>query len=95
MALSHALDLRLNFEPLPLAPRAPVMLVGMPGSGKTVTLAKLAANAIMDGKTPDLITTDTQRAGAAAQGQAYSQLLDQTLIPSLCLSCLQQVIRPS
>lgn len=79
MALSHALDLRLNFEPLPLAPRAPVMLVGMPGSGKTVTLAKLAANAIMDGKTPDLITTDTQRAGAAAQGQAYSQLLDQTL----------------
>lgn len=79
MALTHALDLRLNFEPLPLAPRAPVMLVGMPGAGKTVTLAKLAANAIMDGKTPDLITTDTQRAGAAAQGQAYSQLLDQTL----------------
>ncbi|HEX7775016.1 MAG TPA: hypothetical protein VF449_00650 [Parvibaculum sp.] len=74
-ALAGALETRLGFEPIPTAPRAPVMLVGLPGSGKTVTMTKLAAGAILDGAAADIITTDTARAGAAAQCEAYGHLL--------------------
>lgn len=74
-ALARALETRFSFEPIPALPQAPVMLVGLPGSGKTVTMAKLAANALIENTPVDLITTDTERAGAAAQAQAYAQLL--------------------
>jgi flagellar biosynthesis protein FlhF len=74
-ALARALEARLAFEPVPVLPHAPVMLVGLPGSGKTVTMAKLAASALMENISVDLITTDTERAGAAAQGESYGQLL--------------------
>jgi flagellar biosynthesis protein FlhF len=74
-ALALALEARLAFEPVPVLPRAPVMLVGLPGSGKTVTMMKLAAGALMENAPVDLITTDTERAGAAAQGESYGQLL--------------------
>lgn len=74
-ALARALETRLGFEPVPVAPRAPVMLVGLPGSGKTVTMTKLAAGAVLEGAAVDIITTDTARAGAAAQCEAYGRLL--------------------
>lgn len=77
-ALSRALEARFNFEPIATSPRAPIMLVGLPGSGKTVTMAKLAANAVMSGCEVDLISTDTARAGAAEQGTAYGKLLGQS-----------------
>lgn len=76
-ALARALEVRLNFEPIATAPQAPVMLVGLPGSGKTVTMAKLTANAVMEGLDVDLISTDAIRSGAAQQGQAYGELLAQ------------------
>lgn len=74
-ALSAALEARFGFEPIPTQPRKPIMLVGLPGSGKTVTVAKLAAGAVIEGATVVLITTDATRAGAAAQGEAYGRLL--------------------
>lgn len=74
-ALAHALETRFSFEPIPALPPAPVMLIGLPGSGKTVTMAKLAANALIENTPVNLITTDTERAGAVAQAQAYAQLL--------------------
>lgn len=77
LALARALESRFNFEPIATAPRAPVMLVGLPGSGKTVTMAKLAVSAIMQGLETDLISTDAARAGAAPQGEAYGALLGQ------------------
>lgn len=80
VALARALEVRLNFEPVAAAPRAPVMLVGLPGSGKTVTMAKLAATSVMEGLDVDLISTDTARSGARQQGQAYGELLDQKFL---------------
>lgn len=74
-ALAGALEARLGFEPLPVRPAAPVMAIGLPGSGKTVTLAKLAARSVVDGAPVDIFTTDTTRTGAVAQGEAYAQLI--------------------
>lgn len=79
VALSAALEARFGFEPIPMRPQKPIMLVGLPGSGKTVTMAKLAANAVIEGAAVDLITTDTVRAGAVAQGEAYGRLLELNL----------------
>jgi flagellar biosynthesis protein FlhF len=81
-ALAGALETRFNFEPIPILPRAPLMLVGLPGSGKTVTMAKLAANSVLENVPVELITTDTERAGAAAQGEAYGRLLDINVRPA-------------
>lgn len=81
-ALAHAFEVRFSFEPVPTHPQAPAMLVGLPGAGKTVTMAKLAANALIGGASVDLITTDSARAGAAAQSEAYGKLLDVAVHPA-------------
>ena len=44
-ALAFALDLRFVIDPLPALPRRPIMLIGPPGAGKSVTAAKLASRA--------------------------------------------------
>ena len=60
-ALIGALDRVYGFDPLTPArgPNQPLMLVGAPGAGKTVTIAKLAAR-VMVGATLD----ELRRAGA-------------------------------
>lgn len=75
-ALAGALDAGFGFAPLPKtqSPR-PIMLVGPPGAGKTATLAKLAARAIMGGRPAALITTDTVHTGAIEQFASYAGLL--------------------
>ena len=65
--LATALDTRFSFNPLPVKARRPVMLVGAPGVGKTVTTAKLAARALLAGHRVQVITTDTVRSGAVDQ----------------------------
>lgn len=65
-----------DFDPLPTSHyERPLMLVGQPGTGKTVTIAKLAARAVMHGLKPVVITADIVRAGAVAQLQAYCDVL--------------------
>ena len=91
-ALASALELRLDFAPVPPRPRYPLMLVGLPGSGKTVTMAKLAAAALIDGANVDLVTTDTIRAGAAEQGEAYGRLLEVPLRAADSVDALSLVL---
>jgi len=79
-ALAHALDMRLSFDPIAALPRRPVMLIGQPGVGKTVTAAKLAARAVLLGRGVDIITTDTLRAGAREQMQSFTSILKEKLI---------------
>ncbi len=79
-ALAHALDMRLSFDPIAALPRRPVMLIGQPGVGKTVTAAKLAARAVLLGRGVDIITTDTLRAGAREQMQSFTSILKEQLI---------------
>jgi flagellar biosynthesis protein FlhF len=79
-ALAHALDLRFTLDPIPALPRRPVMLVGPPGAGKTVTVAKLAARAVLLGRGVDIISTDTLRAGAKEQMQSFTSILKEELV---------------
>lgn len=76
-ALAAALEAQLGFAPLfpEAADPRPLMLVGPPGAGKTVTLAKLAARARLAGETVAIVTTDTVRAGAVEQLGTYARLL--------------------
>ena len=53
-----------------------VVLVGPTGGGKTTTLAKLAAELLLGGKSVYLIGTDTFRIGALDQLQQYARIMD-------------------
>ncbi len=76
-ALADALDNVFEFDGAPTKLTAkPLMVVGTPGSGKTLTVAKLAAHAVMAGNQPLVITTDTMRAGAMEQLNAFMRVLD-------------------
>lgn len=76
MALGGALDAHFAFMPVVEASTArPIMLVGPPGAGKTVTIAKLATRARLAGRTVTAVTCDTLRAGAVEQLATYARLL--------------------
>jgi len=71
------LSRRLSFARLP--EDRPIMFVGPPGAGKTLTCAKLAARATMAGRSPIVVTADGARAGAVEQLAAFTRLLRLTL----------------
>jgi len=76
VAAAEALDACFAFSPLPeSAGGQPVMLVGAPGAGKTVTVAKLVARATFAKKTAHLVSTDTQRAGGIEQLATFARIL--------------------
>lgn len=56
-------------------PARTIALVGATGSGKTTTLARLAARAVSQDKKISLITMDTQRVGAVEQLRSFSEIL--------------------
>lgn len=77
IALLAALESLFIFKPLPLKPSVrPIMLIGMPGAGKTLAVAKLAARASIQGLNVSVITTDTLRAGGVEQLSAFTRLMD-------------------
>lgn len=81
IALGAAMDRHFRFAPL-IEPAAvkPICLVGPPGAGKTLALAKLATARVLNKKSVGVITTDLVRAGALEQLSAYTKLLKINLI---------------
>lgn len=77
--LESALAKTFAFTSLPLQQR-PLLLVGPPGAGKTLTVARLATRLVMSGIKPLVITADGQRAGATEQLAAFTKLLGVDLI---------------
>ncbi|MBL8641782.1 MAG: GTPase [Alphaproteobacteria bacterium] len=76
IAFMAALDTLYNFTPLPTqAYKKAMMFVGAPGAGKTLTVAKLAAQGVMNGLNIAVITTDTVRAGGVEQLKSFTKLL--------------------
>jgi flagellar biosynthesis protein FlhF len=73
-ALADALAGAFRFEALP-GGDAPLLLVGPPGGGKTLTAAKLATRLVLAGRAPLLVSADGRRAGAAEQLAAFSRVL--------------------
>lgn len=76
LALAGAFDDCFAFAPLPdkRGPK-PLMFVGPPGCGKTVSIAKLAVRTRLENNPVNFITTDTLRAGAVEQLTTYAKLL--------------------
>ncbi|MBI3420013.1 MAG: GTPase [Proteobacteria bacterium] len=76
IALGAAMDKLFKFAPLfDAANPRPICLVGPPGAGKTLTVAKIAAQRVLNKKNVGVITTDLSRAGAVEQLAAYTRLL--------------------
>jgi flagellar biosynthesis protein FlhF len=79
--LPGALRAALRFGVLPLLRDGPpLLLAGMPGAGKTLTIARLATRLVLDGIKPLVITADGRRAGAAEELAAYTRLLGVGLV---------------
>jgi flagellar biosynthesis protein FlhF len=66
-ALTSLLHSMCRFDGLAGHHRQPLLLSGPPGSGKTVTIAKLAALQVLADKSVDVLTMDIERAGALEQ----------------------------
>ena len=78
--LAFAVATVFRFAPLELAAGArPLLLVGPPGGGKTLTVARLATRLVLAGVRPLVITADARRAGAVEQLAAFTRLLGLTL----------------
>jgi len=76
IALVTTLEQLFNFSPLPVrAYSKPIMMVGPPGAGKTLAVAKLAARGAMNDLKVGVISTDTVRAGGIEQLKAFTDLL--------------------
>ncbi|MBL4803042.1 MAG: ATP-binding protein [Emcibacter sp.] len=93
-ALSSALDIMFHFSPISNDYRKrPIMLVGPPGVGKTVTAAKLTSQAVLAGRNIRLINTDTLRTGGSAQLEGYATILKTTVIeapePELLIAAIE------
>ncbi len=70
-----------RYAPLPVgAEDDPLLLAGPPGSGKTLTVARLATRLVLAGQQPMVITADGKRAGAVEQLAAFTRLLGLTLV---------------
>jgi flagellar biosynthesis protein FlhF len=91
--LSEALAGAVPFGALELEIGAPpLMVIGPPGAGKTLTIARLATRLVMQGLRPLVITADERRTGAAEQLAAYTRLLELTLIVAGAPELLQRAL---
>lgn len=66
----------LSFKPLPRGPSPrPLVFTGLPGAGKTLSIARFATQAVMAGLKPAVISADTIRAGGTEQLEAFTRIL--------------------
>ncbi|MCC3862219.1 ATP-binding protein [Pseudemcibacter aquimaris] len=80
LTLATALDNIFHFEPITdTVPNRPIMLIGPPGAGKTITTAKIASHYVIGGKKVHFISTDVFRTGGVAQLEGYASVLDVSL----------------
>ncbi|MEM1020020.1 MAG: hypothetical protein AAGJ09_05965 [Pseudomonadota bacterium] len=75
-ALAAGLESLTQFAGFAQAPAKPLLLVGPPGAGKTVAVAKLAAEARLRGDDVSVYTTDLIRSAGVAQLELMCDKLD-------------------
>ena len=77
IALIAAIEHLFHFRPLPAkASKKALIMVGPPGAGKTLAVAKMAARGVMNGLKVGVISCDTVRAGGVEQLQSFTKLLN-------------------
>lgn len=92
--LSKVLENAFQFLPLPINRTGfKLMLVGPPGMGKTMTLAKMAAQMVMDKHALTVISIDTQRAGGIEQLRAFTDILNIELEVAETAQELKQILQ--
>jgi flagellar biosynthesis protein FlhF len=92
-ALGAALRSRLAYSPiLQTRPEQPIMLVGLPGAGKTATLAKLAAGARAQKWPVVAITCDLAKAGGIDQLATYAKALGITAYQAKNAATLKRAV---
>jgi len=81
VALAGAFDIGFTFQPLPVKRgHKPLMLIGPPGAGKTLSVAKLATRAKLNGQAAEVYSADSLRAGGRDQLAAFTGILGLDLI---------------
>jgi flagellar biosynthesis protein FlhF len=88
--LARALEARFRFAPLALPSPRPLALVGPPGAGKTTSLVRLAAQALVAGHPVRILSTDTVRAGGLAQ---LRQLLEALRLEPTAVAGSDELVR--
>ena len=76
-ALSVALETCFTFQPLVTHSDRPLILIGPPGAGKTIAVAKIAAEAVINGENVRIITTDTVKSTGLEQLESFAHKMDQ------------------
>jgi len=94
-ALTRALDAQLGFAPLEAFEDGmpPLVLVGPPGAGKTITAAKICARAHMAKQAVVPVTTDVKRAGGVEQLAAFTRILGLDLATAPDTDALLALVR--
>jgi len=92
-ALAKGLARTFHFAPAEEGMHKPLILVGPPGAGKTLMTAKLAAQSVLAGRKPLVITTDINRAGAIEQLSAFLNILDLPLHTAEDPKALQALLK--
>ena len=93
LALAAALDALFEFSLLDRQRNAaPIMLIGPPGSGKTIIAAKLCTQAKLIDRTVKAVSCDTQRAGGIEQFKAFTNILGIELITAKTAESLKEHI---
>ncbi|MGB9151464.1 MAG: GTPase [Alphaproteobacteria bacterium] len=97
LALGAALDMHFKFQPVadPVSEHGaskPLMLVGPPGAGKTLCIAKFATRSMLSKKKPTVISTDLERAGGMEQLAAFTRVLKLNLVEIEDWNALRDVV---
>lgn len=92
-ALAKGIARTFSFAPAEETLRKPMILVGPPGAGKTLMTAKLAAQSVLEGRKPLVVTTDINRAGAIEQLSAFLNILDLPLHTAEDPAALRDLLR--
>ena len=93
LACAAGLEAGFSFAHLPdHAALRPFILIGPPGSGKSMAVAKLAARSVLKQRQVAVITCDNVRAGAALQLEAFTRILGIDLIKAKGPDSLRQAV---
>ena len=94
VALGAAFDTHFKFQPIldDRSERSTLVLIGPPGVGKTLCIAKLATKATIGKRPVAVISTDIERAGGMEQLAAFTRLLKINLVEVEDAHALQDII---